>query len=326
MSAPALPRTVSVIIGTRNRPDTLREALASIRALEGPDLTFEILVGDNGATPETAQVVAEFGGVHDTTETYGCPAARNLAMKRMSGEFVAFLDDDDVWTPENIRPQIALLDARPELAAVFGQVVVADSNLQSPGEATPRDWPKNDDIYVRMLSGYFPQVGANVVRGDIARHYGLMDESLIGDSDWDWNLRIAKEHKIGFVPVPGVICRARPNGTYDKLQTTRVGFTRRIFMRHAKGTLSRWKTPFHIVKSYYGSVGGYCEYFIDAAIRRSEVSDRAGARSALWNAVKTHPFRAMKAIVRRPNLRTALFVGYFGHRPSGGDPKHKVRA
>ena len=97
------PRIVSVIIGTRNRPDTLRAALASIRALEGPDLKFQILVGDNGTTPETAGVVADFGGIYDRTEKYGCPAARNLAIRRMTGEFVALLDDDDVWLPDHIR-------------------------------------------------------------------------------------------------------------------------------------------------------------------------------------------------------------------------------
>src|SRR5690606_1902121 len=112
------PRVVSVIIGTRNRPDTLRVALASIRALEGPDLTFEILVGDNGTTPETPQVVEEFGGVYGRTETYGCAAARNVAMRKVTGEFVAFLDDDDAWLPGHIRPHIAALDADPQLEGV----------------------------------------------------------------------------------------------------------------------------------------------------------------------------------------------------------------
>ena len=79
------PHRVSVIIATHNRPEKLRGALASVRALEGPDLSFEILVGDNGATPETAAVVAEFGGLYAKTDVRGCPAARNLAMRRMTG-------------------------------------------------------------------------------------------------------------------------------------------------------------------------------------------------------------------------------------------------
>ncbi len=129
-------RLVSVIVGTRNRPDTLREALASIRALEGPDLAFEILVGDNGTTPEMLDVVAEFGGIHDKTDVYGCPAARNLALRRATGEFVAFLDDDDVWLPGNIRPHIAMLDAHPEYEAVFRTGHPGQSRSR-PGLPTP---------------------------------------------------------------------------------------------------------------------------------------------------------------------------------------------
>jgi glycosyltransferase involved in cell wall biosynthesis len=55
----AAPRKVSVIVPTCDRPALLREALASVRALDGPDLTFEIFVGDNGSTPETLAVAEE---------------------------------------------------------------------------------------------------------------------------------------------------------------------------------------------------------------------------------------------------------------------------
>jgi len=57
-------RLVSVIVPTRDRPTLLRKALASIRALEGPDLRFEILVGDNGNSPENKSIAAEFGGFY----------------------------------------------------------------------------------------------------------------------------------------------------------------------------------------------------------------------------------------------------------------------
>jgi len=77
---------VSVIVPTCDRPALLRQALASIRALEGADLTFEILVGDNGSASETRAVVEEFGAVYlnattrqrgttspfSTMTTFGC--------------------------------------------------------------------------------------------------------------------------------------------------------------------------------------------------------------------------------------------------------------
>ena len=58
------PVRVSVIVPTRDRPALLREALTSIRALEGPGLCLEILVGDNGGLPETAEIARELGATH----------------------------------------------------------------------------------------------------------------------------------------------------------------------------------------------------------------------------------------------------------------------
>ena len=313
-------RVVSVIVATRNRPAMLREALASIRAIEGPDLTFEILVGDNGTAPETADVVAEFGGIYAHTDADGCPAARNLALRRMTGEFVAFLDDDDVWTRDNIRPHIALMDADPEIAAVFGQIMHADHELQRLGKPWPVRADMQGEIFVRMLGGYFPQVGATVVRGDVARGLGLMDELLIGDSDWDWQLRLTRKHKTGFTPTPSVICRGRPGGSYDALQRRRVRYTRRIFWRHVRGNLRRWPTPAHLLRAYFGAMDVYYYYFVQAAFERAHNGDYAGARRAIRSALALNPPRALRSLFRRSRLGSATrrAVLRLGARPARG--------
>ncbi len=301
------PRLVSVIIGTRNRPDTLREALASIRAIEGPDLKFEILVGDNGTTKETPGVVAEFDGAYDKTDVYGCPAARNLAMRKVTGEFVAFLDDDDVWLPANIRPQIALLDAHPEFEAAFGQVTFADERLLPLPEQWPATPPPDNDFFVMMMSGYYPQVGATVVRARAVRAYGLMDESLIGDSDWDWQLRIARNHKIGFVDQPMILFRGRPPGSADALIRKRVGFTRRIFLRHYWPNMSRWKSPMSAASSYFGTMNNYFWYFLNAAQLYSEQGKRIATLSAFWDALNIFPTQLARQVIKDPKVRGALF-------------------
>ncbi len=319
------PRIVSVIIGTRNRPDTLRAALASIRALEGPDLKFEILVGDNGTTPETPGVVAEFGGIYDRTDVYGCPAARNLALKRMTGEFVALLDDDDVWLPGHIRPHIAMLDANPAMAAVFGQVVLADDQLR----ALPEDqqWkaeaPADGDVFRMMMSGYFPQVGASVIRGDIARKIGLMDETLIGDSDWDWQLRIARDYPIGFVDARCVLFRGRPPGSADKLTAMRVGYTRKIFMRHMRKNMKHWKSPIGMLRSYFGTVETYYAYFIATAQAEMHAGRSGVARRAFWLAFTTYPSRMIRQTISDRAARRALLRSMrpgSGRAPQGAGP------
>ena len=311
------PHRVSVIIATHNRPEMLRGALASVRALEGPDLSFEILVGDNGATPETAAVVAEFGGLYAKTDVRGCPAARNLAMRRMTGDFVAFLDDDDVWTLDNVRPHIALMQADPEIAAVFGQIVHADHELRQAGPPWPVGAEMDGDIFVRMLSGYFPQVGATVVRGDVARQCGLMDETLIGDSDWDWQLRLTKAHKTAFTPTPSVVCRGRPPGSYDHIQLQRLPHTRRIFWRHARSALNRWPTPVHLLRSYFGALETYYNYFVNAASDRACEGEFALARQAIRQAFALNPTRAIRAMIAPTPLRGAARLAFFNREFAG---------
>ncbi|MFT3723043.1 MAG: glycosyltransferase family A protein [Hyphomonadaceae bacterium] len=315
--ATAAPRIVSVVIGTRNRPDTLRAALASIRALEGADLKFEILVGDNGTTPETPGVVAEFGGVYDKTDVYGCPAARNLAMRRITGEFVAFLDDDDLWLPGHIRPHIAFLDAHPDHEAVFGQVVSTDENLNPTDPPWPSDLPADGDVFTTMMSGYFPQVGATLVRARAVEKYGLMDDSLIGDSDWDWQLRIARDHRIGFVKTPCVLFRQRAKGSFDKLQMTRVMYTRKIFLRHAWPNRRRWKSLRGVARSFFYSRQYYYQYFAEVAADRAKAGKRFSAMAAMWDAFRVFPTRAVRSLMRPSALRQALGGVVSGKKISG---------
>src|SRR5438876_10295673 len=96
------PVLVSVVVPTRDRPRLLREALASIRAVEGGDLRLEILVADNGTDHETRLVAEEFGARWLRAERPGASATRNVGLREATGEFIAFLDDDDVWLSDHV--------------------------------------------------------------------------------------------------------------------------------------------------------------------------------------------------------------------------------
>jgi glycosyltransferase involved in cell wall biosynthesis len=299
------PTLVSVIVPTRDRPALLREALASIRANETGTLKFEILVGDNGAEPLNPKAAADFGARYFKVDRNGAGAARNAGLNAATGEFIAFLDDDDVWLPENIKAQVALMRAEPELEAVFGQVISTDMDLKPQTEAWPEKPGQGDALVRSMLSTYYPQLGATVVRAQVAREVGLFDEDLLGDQDWDWQLRIARRRKVGFTPTPGVLFRQRPIGSFDKLRMMRLHFARRVFLRHA---LPEWRVmggPLGVMRGYTLSIWQYFDYFIEAAVVRSEKGERAGALSAIVGAFRVFPGRAAFHIIARPRLRGA---------------------
>jgi len=304
----AAQRKVSVIVPTCDRPALLREALASIRLLEGPDLTFEILVGDNGIAPETWTVAEEFGAIYLKASTRGASAARNVGLRAATGEYLAFLDDDDVWLPENIRSQVALLDRYSTLDAVIGQVLYADSHLVPTGSPWP-DWPgEGDQLLRKMLSGFFPQIGTTLARIDVREKIGEFDETLIGGEDLDWLLRIARQRRLGFVATPCIIFRGRPGGSYDSLQRMRIGYDRRVFFRHALPEWRLWRSPLDFSKAYSGTLMHFYKYFVDAAVARAERGERQEALRAIVTAFGVFPLRGAHHLVAHRPLRTAFWA------------------
>jgi glycosyltransferase involved in cell wall biosynthesis len=298
-----MARLVSVIVPTKQRPDLLREALSSIRAIEGPDLEFEILVGDNGQLPESRTIAEDFGCLYFSTTRDGAAAARNLGLTHASGDFVAFLDDDDVWTRDTIRPHIAIMDADPGIAAAFGQIVYVTKDLEPVSQPWPETEPSSDRLLVAMLSGYFPQIGATVVRASVARAIGSMDEQLLFAQDWDWQLRIAKAHRIAFVNQTCVLSRVRELGSFDDIQMLRTKYIARIFRRYAVPEFRRWTTPRAFLRSYVAVNTHIYDYFIRTAVDRAKEGNSRGARKAIYRAFRINPVRATKM------LKNAEFSG-----------------
>ncbi|MDP3736107.1 MAG: glycosyltransferase family A protein [Hyphomonadaceae bacterium] len=305
-------RRLSVIVPTCNRPKTLRFALESIRAVEGPDLSIEILVCDNGDCQETRSLSALFGAVYLQAERKGASEARNVGLHHATGDFIAFLDDDDMWLETHVRPHLKLFEENPELELVIGQVVPTDEHYKPRGEAWLQEFPKSgQDLLREMLSGYFPQVGCVVVRRSVAEAVGLFDPKLIGGEDLDWLLRIAGRNRVGFVKTPCVLFTHRRTGTFDELQLKRIKFDRLVFNRYAWRWWRLWESPMHISRAYSGTVMNYYVYFVEAAVDRALRGERRAAIGAIFNAVKIFPLRSIKHLFGDTPLRRVVTAVFF---------------
>lgn len=305
-------RLISVVVPTRDRPDYLRQALASIRALETADVGFEILIGDNGSDPRTAAVSAEFGARHLPVSKPGAGAARNAGLAAAQGEFIAFLDDDDLWMDTHIRPHLELFDADPSLEAVMAQVIPVNDEMRALDDPWPFRAPREgDDLIHSMLSGYYPQIGATIVRAHVRDEVGLFDESLLGDQDWDWQLRLARRRRTVHTPAPCVYFRQRPAGSYDALRLRRLGFGRRVFFRHAlpeRRVFGSWRG---LMNSYRDVMWQYYDYFVEAATGRAEQgAPRKDVWRAIWGAVRTFPLRGAYHLIAPKPLRKALVSSF----------------
>ncbi len=108
-SSPPSPE-VSVLIPTRNRPELVKRAIASVQAQTFPD--FEIVVTIDGPDPATEEALSSLNEprlrwiVHP--ENRGLPAARSTGIENALGEWIAYLDDDDEWMPNKLERQLAV--------------------------------------------------------------------------------------------------------------------------------------------------------------------------------------------------------------------------
>ncbi|GAT72218.1 glycosyltransferase family 2 protein [Microbacterium hydrocarbonoxydans] len=108
--------TVTVIIPTNKGGRYLAEAVASVRAQTSP--VHEILLVDDGSpAPGLADVAAGLGVRHLRQEPSGLSVARNTGAAAATGDWIAYLDDDDVWHPERIAEQLRGLEAAPDAVA-----------------------------------------------------------------------------------------------------------------------------------------------------------------------------------------------------------------
>lgn len=124
---------VSVVLPTYNRADWLPGSIGSAIGQTYED--WELIVWDDGSKDATEDLVKSFGDQrirYFREENRGASYARNRALERASGEYVAFLDSDDTWTPDKLTRQVAVLSHHPSIDLVFGDFT--NANLAS-GEA-----------------------------------------------------------------------------------------------------------------------------------------------------------------------------------------------
>jgi glycosyltransferase involved in cell wall biosynthesis len=196
---------ISCIVPVYNGERYLREALDSILAQTYRPL--EVIVADDGSTDQTAALVTGYGDPvrYLFQPNQGPAAARNLGLRAAQGEFVAFLDADDVWHPEKCARQMARFQARPELDLCVTHV----QNFWIP-ELHQEEARFRDHRLMQALPGYTPVT--LLARRSLFETVGQFNEAWGHVHTTDWFLRAA-EHGAAMELLPDILVFRRLHQT-----------------------------------------------------------------------------------------------------------------
>ena len=192
-------RSVSVVIPTNRGGPYLAEAAASVAA-QTVRVAEVILVDDGSAAPGLADTAEDLGIAYVRQEASGLSVARNTGARRATGEWIAFLDDDDVWHPDRIERQLDALEAHPEAIAC----AAGGWYMDAAGTPFGDGWVARPASAGDMLSGIapFPRITTLLIRRDSYLVVGGCDPAAEPSEDNDLIMRLLQVGDFTAVDAP----------------------------------------------------------------------------------------------------------------------------
>jgi len=206
---------VSVIIPTYNRGWTIREAVDSVLIQDYKD--FELIVVDDGSTDNTPEVLGAYCGVIKVfrQENKGVSAARNRGIAEASGQFIAFLDSDDLWFPQKLSRQVEFFNTTPDaLICQTEEIWIRNGVRVNPKK---RHKKPSGMIFEPSLALCLVSPSAVMIRRSLLEVVGNFDETLPACEDYDLWLRISCRFPVYRIDTPLIIKRG---GHEDQLSAS----------------------------------------------------------------------------------------------------------
>ncbi|MGM0418659.1 MAG: glycosyltransferase family 2 protein [Thermodesulfobacteriota bacterium] len=183
-------KKVSVIIPVYNRAGWIGDCIDSV--LSQTYENFELIIVDDGSSDATQDIVKKYKGNSENIKVLfqhnkGVSSARNLGIKAAGGEFIAFLDSDDMWKPEKLESQISYFDLhKSAFVCQTDEMWVRNGKRVNPGK---RHKKPSGDIFIPSLSLCLVSPSAVMMKTAFFEKAGLFDEDMIACEDYDLWLR-----------------------------------------------------------------------------------------------------------------------------------------
>jgi glycosyltransferase involved in cell wall biosynthesis len=199
---------VSVVMTLYNCEQHIEEAIQSALAQTYKDR--EIIVVDDGSTDDSARIVERFGSAvcYCYQKNGGAAKATNKGVSLASGEYIAFLENDDAWMPDKLEKQVAILNNNPDIGAVNNDLRFFSETSEWQPDMIKGYCPA--EPYSRIfLHGFNFMLSALMLRRTIFQGAGGFDEGFkaAGLQDVEWYARLMQVARVHYLPEPLTLFR-----------------------------------------------------------------------------------------------------------------------
>ena len=281
--------SISVIVPVFNGELTIQETINSI--LNQTFKNIEVIISDDGSTDSTLEIVSNISDSRIKILSYpnaGVSASRNRGIFQAKGEYISFMDADDLWTPDKLELQWQALQDNPQAAVAYSwtDYIGESSQFLKSG----RRIKANGDVFGRLLVTNFLENGSNpLISKEALEKIGGFDESLSASEDFDLWLKLSANYEFVCVEKPQILYRSSINSLSSNLKNMEATSLKVIERAFSYPKAYQFQ---HLKKQ---TISEFYKYLTFKAI---EAKPRKGRTVTtiyfLWNYVKNNPTAIME--------------------------------
>ncbi len=213
---------VSVIIPTYNREQFIVETINSVLNQTYKD--FEIIVVDDGSTDNTKIKLEQFKSKIKLIEQKNSEraVARNNGTKNSTGQYVAFLDSDDIWIKNKLEKQVEILDSKSEVILTYGQCLRINEDGQKIKTARRQLRGFSGNVYEELLMRNFIVSPTPMIRKDFFEKTAGFQTKYIPYEDWEFWIRFSLLGKFHFINKPLAYYRIHSTQSVKLVQAEKI--------------------------------------------------------------------------------------------------------
>jgi len=285
---------ISIIIPTHNRADLLRDAIESVLSQEPWEGTLEIIVVNDASNDNTAEIVAKYPSVrYFETNQQSAGGARNIGIQQAKGDWLAFLDDDDVFLPHKLKKVSNAILQNATARMFYSSAWICDHKLTKGWIWQGPNLNRYSSCWEAFLDDVV-SVSMVVINKEIFEKTGLFDTDLKRAQDRDMWLRIVEA---GYIPSPIseplILYRSRIKES-SKLLLDSWKYNTQVLDHHIS-SIKYQPLPF-LKKSriYWKMRGWYADRLVQLAIQEKKENNKQEAKRIIRIAMHISLFHTMK--------------------------------